>query len=301
MADLSDVTAYIASAVAAVVYPNGTASPSIAPVPVGYTNPADVRIFEGWPVPEQLDLDLAGQVMSGSPPVPTGRANGPVPNVSIYPLPGATAIPYQILDKTYVVTPVTLGLTVVVEGNAVTITGTPNAGEFVTIVADREYIFSCGGASASAVLAALLTAAQADYPTASLAGSTLTIPAEYSLVARQGGQATLGKVTHRQRQGVMVTVWAPDHNTRSVLAKAIDGALKQNLVVTLPDGTDALITYQSTTVTDESQNVTVYRRDLNFQVEYATLETFTGTTITAVGTTIQSGATDRQPEISLAS
>ena len=58
MADLSDVTAYITTLVAAAVYPNGPTSPSIAPIPTNtgrqvFTAPMDVRIYEGWPVSDQ--------------------------------------------------------------------------------------------------------------------------------------------------------------------------------------------------------------------------------------------------------
>jgi hypothetical protein len=286
VADISDVTAYLYQAVINIVYPNGTSSPSIAPVPVGFSNPADVLIVEGWPIPEQLDLDLAGEVEAGNPPKPVPRTNGPRANVSIFPTGASASSTYQILDKTYVLQEPTFGLTVEVSGNSITITGTPNAGEFVTIIADREYIFSEGGSTAAAVLSALLTAAQVDYPNASLSGSTLTVPYNFQLDVRQGGVGLLGKVTHRQCQLVMVTVWAPDHNTRSVLAKAIDAALKSQIVVTMPDSSDAKIVYARTNVSDETQNVTAYRRDLIYEVDYATLETFPGTTITSVQTKI---------------
>jgi hypothetical protein len=286
VADLSDVTAYLAAQVAAAVYPNGTSSASIAPVPVGFANPADVRIYEGWPLPDQLDLDLAGNILSGNPPKPSPRANGPCSNVSIYPLPGATSTPFQILDKTYVVGAPSFGLAVAVDGNTLTLTGTPSTGEFITIVADRQYVFSATGASAAAILTALSTQAESDYDGVEVTSSTLTIPVDYAIELRQGGVGTLGKVTHRQTQAFMVSVWAPDHNSRSVIAKAIDAALKQSIVVTLPDSSDAKIVYNRTNQTDEGQNVTAYRRDLVYEVEYATLQTFPGTTVTSVQTTL---------------
>lgn len=282
MADLSDVTAYIAQAVAAAVYPNGTSQASIAPVPSGFTNPANVRIYEGWPLSEQLDLDLAGQMKETSDAAPAPRPNGPCPNVSIYPRTGTPAAPYQILDQTYVLEQPNFGLSVSVDGDQITITGTPNPGEFVTLVADRRNVFSEGGASAAAVLAALLADAQAVYPDAEVSGNTLTLPYDFSLTVQQGGVGLLAKVIHRQCHIVMVTVWAQDHNTRSVLAKAIDTALKAKIVVTLPDQSDLKIVYSGTFVTDEGQNATVYRRDLYYLCDYATLETFAGVTITSV-------------------
>ena len=298
MADLSDVTSFLATTVAAVVYPNGNTSPSIAPAPVGFTNPMDVRIFEGWPNSDQLDLDLGGKVLStGTPPVEIPRPNGPCANVSIFPMAGTGSTMYQVLDKTYIIDPVVLGLTVSVSGGAVTITGTPNVGEFVTIISDRSYVFSATGSSASVVLSALLTQAQVDYPGATLVGDVLTIPFSFAFVVRQGGIGTLGKVTHRQCHPVMVTVWAPDHNTRSVLSSAIDNVLKQHIVVTLPDGTDAKIVYSRTNVTDDHQTVSAYRRDLIYEVEYATLETFSGVTITNVSTGIVAGNDYYDPTI----
>jgi hypothetical protein len=53
LADLSDVTAYLYQQAIAAVYPSGTSQPSVAAM--------DVRLFEGWPIPDQLDRDLAGE------------------------------------------------------------------------------------------------------------------------------------------------------------------------------------------------------------------------------------------------
>lgn len=296
MADLSDVTTYIASTVANVVYPNGASRPSIAPVPATtptqtFTNPADVRIFEGWPLPDQLDLDLGGKQLATGATTPSPRPNGPMANVSIYSLPGANRAVYQILDATYIITPPTIDLGILLVGQILTVTGTGAAGEFLTVVADNEYIFSvsASGQTAAQVMSALLVLAQVQYPNAYIAGSTIVIPALFSLEARQGGTATLGKVTHRQCQEVMVTVWAPDHNTRSVLAAAIDNAIKQSIIVTLPDTSDMKIVYARTMVSDEHENVTAYRRDLIYDCEYATLELFAGYTVTSVSTTITAG------------
>lgn len=256
----------------------------------------DVLIGEGWPIPEQLDLDLAGQT---APPTSGGtpgiRPNGPRPNVTIFPLPGASKAPYQILDKTYTISSPVYGLSVSSSsgGDTITVSGTPNTGEFLTLVCDGGVVFSEGGSSVAAVLESLASAASGTYPltsvTASGTSGSLTIPVEHSLVVRQGGTGLRAKVTHRQCHAVMVTVWAPDPGTRSTLAAAIDNSIKQTLVVTLPDTSDALIRYLYTSVTDDAQNVTVYRRDLVYEVEFATLETFAATEITAVTTVISGG------------
>ena len=278
MADLSDVCAYLRAAIATAVYPNGTSQPSVAAT--------DCRIYEGWPIPDQLDQDMAGKTLAGSPPMPTTRTGGPVANVSIYPMQGATATPYQILDKTYTITPPAYGLTVTSDGTTITVSGTPTAGEYLTIVANRSKVYSETGATASAIIAALAADLAADFPGATHTGSTLTIPNLYELHARQGAVATLGKVTHRQKQSIMVTVWAPTHASRSAFAGAIDVVLKETNRITMPDTSQAIVVYNRTNQTDEQQAATIYRRDLIYDVEYATLQTFPGYVVTSFDLTI---------------
>ena len=282
MADLSDVTAYLAQQAASAVYPNGTAQPSVAAT--------DCRIFEGWPLPDQLDLDLAGRMLSGTPPTAVARPGGPLANVSVYPMPGTGIAVYQILDETYVIAPPVFGLSVSIAGNTITVSGQPNTGEYLTLVCDDAFVYSQTGATTAALLAALASAAQANYPAASSTATTLTVPAGHSMVVRQGAVATLGKVTHRQRHSVMVSVWAPAQAVRSALAKAIDNVIKQNIKVAMPDTSQAVIIYSRTNVSDEQQSATIYRRDLIYAVEYATVEQFPGYVITTVDTTIASAA-----------
>src|SRR6185437_15215361 len=137
-------------------------------------------------------------------------------------------------------------------------------------------------------LAALAAQAKAVYPTASSTATTLTIPYGHSIVVRQGGEALLGKVTHRQCHEVMITVWAPNRVARNQFAAAIDVALKPKNVITLPDTSQAKIVYSRTMVNDQEQAASIYRRDLIYDCEYATLQTFPGFVITTVDITIAS-------------
>src|SRR5262249_17582540 len=162
MADISDVTAYLASAVAAAVYPNGTSSPSVGNM--------DVRIYEGWPIPDQLDLDLAGKMMSsGSPPVVVARPGGPAANVSVDPMLGGNTTPFQVEDNTCVLVSPVYGMTPTVTVPAggpasnspvvVTVTGQPNnapitinsqtvvPAEYLTVIVDRANVYSATGAN----------------------------------------------------------------------------------------------------------------------------------------------------------
>ena len=292
MADISDLTAYLAGQAALAVYPNGSSQPSIAPVPTAtatqnFANPADVRIFEGWPIPDQLDLDLAGKMLSGNPPIPVARPGGPVANVSIFPMQGTGVNVYQNLDKTYTIQPPSYGLTFSLGGDTLAVTGQPMAGEYLTLVIDGAVVCSQGGATTAQILAALATQAQSSgYPGATATATTLTIPFGHELVVRQGGTAILGKATHRQRQSIMVTVWAPNQATRTTLAKAIDNLIKQTIKVSMPDTSQAIVLYNRTNVIDEEQSKTIYRRDLIYDVEYATVEQFTGYVITSTQVSI---------------
>ena len=82
----------------------------------------DVRIYEGWPTSDQLDLDVGGKVEVPdvtTNPITTDvilRKNGPAANVSIFPLVGTGNAIYQIQNQTYVITPAAIGLTVTTSG-----------------------------------------------------------------------------------------------------------------------------------------------------------------------------------------
>jgi hypothetical protein len=278
VADISDVTAYLAQVAANAVYPNDTSQPSVAGM--------DCRIYEGWPDPDQLDLDVGGRMLQGNPPTAVTRPGGPVANVSIFPMQGTGITVYQILDETYTIVHPTIDLSITVSGDTVTVSGEPAAGEYLTLVCDDAHVYSQTGATAAALLSALASAAQANYPTASATATTLTVPVGHTLVVRQGGVGTLGKVTHRQRHPVMVSVWAPTQVVRARLASAIDNAIKTKIKVTMPDSSQALVIYNRTNVIDDQTAATVYRRDLIYNVEYATVEEFTGYVVTSTNVSV---------------
>ena len=264
MADLSDVEAALVNIIGATIYPNGISQPSSLP---GATS---VRIDRGWPLPATLDADIAAGIAE----------------VTVFPMPGTGTKTYQIQDQTYVVTPVSYGMSVSVNGNTITVSGQPNTGEYLTLICDGSFVYSLTGATTVALLAALATAAQANYPSASSNSTTLTVPTGHSLVVRKGGVATLGKVIHRQIQSIMVTVWAPTDAVRSAAASVIDIAIKENLKITMPDTSQAIVRYSRTNVTDDKQKAAIYRRDLIYDVEYATLQQFPGYVVTTVNTTV---------------
>ena len=91
MADLSDVLTFMATTVAAIIYPNGTSQPSIVAAPV--------KIYEGWPLADQLDRDMAGTTTIAGTSGVQPNGVGPISNVSIYPMNDASSQTFHILDE----------------------------------------------------------------------------------------------------------------------------------------------------------------------------------------------------------
>lgn len=258
MADIADCETLLVTMAAAALYPNGTSQPSAVVAPC--------KIYPGWPNSTQLDADLLAGVV----------------NVSVFPVEGSSAKAPLILDNPQMIVAPVHGLTASVSNQSVTITGTPTTGEFATIIADDKHAYSSAGASSAAILSALLTAAQGDYPSASLSGPTLTIPAA-SIQARLGAPATLGNVVHKQKQSFRITIWASTEALRSATAAVVDVALKRVNVVTFPDTSKGIMTYERTLITDNMERSVCYRRDLVFSIEYATLDTYPAVEVTTVG------------------
>jgi phage tail protein X len=275
MADLGDVTAALLALATTAVYPSGNAGPSVTSTPV--------RLFEGWPLADQLDLDMAGNMkVPGGGVTPNGV--GPISNVSVFPMAGAGGNPYQVLDYPSVIVPPVYGLTASISSNVLTLTGTPTAGEYLTIIAQNSHVYSRTGASAAAILSALQADAVSDYPSVTATSSTITFPTTSTLQARLGAPGTMGQVTHRQKHAIIVSVWAPTPALRNALAAAIDVVMKENIRITLPDTSEALITYDRAIQSDNFETATVYRRDLYYNVEYATLQQFQAYVVTSVTT-----------------
>jgi hypothetical protein len=91
--------------------------------------------------------------------------------------------------------------------------------------------------------------------------------------ARVVADAPAQKEIRRQEQDFRATCWCPTPASRDATAAAIDSSLSRNRFLVLPDGTQGRLVYCGTTVFDQSQNASLYRRDLMYSVEYATVLT----------------------------
>jgi hypothetical protein len=281
VADISDVETALLTMAGAAVYPNGYASPSI-------TGNA-ISIFRGWPNP--TDLDAAVKAGTGM--------------VSVFTKPaGSSSGVFQILNEDYLVVPPVHGMTISsISNGAVTVMGAPTSGEYLTIIVEGRNAYSRFGSDLPTILSAIAADASAAYPGISvfaLGGTSLPMWSSSSgggiqfptdrLQAHIGSPAVKGRVTHRQKVSVVVTAWEPDPNNRDLIAKTVDAAIKAVNRLTFPDTSQGLLRGEGFIQVDAEQPAGVYRRDLLYSCEYATLQTYTAYEITSFTTTESAGA-----------
>ncbi len=249
MADISDVEAALCSLVEQAIYPNGLAQGSVSGTVV--------KIYRGWPVNRALNADLA----SGYQTVTVFSRENTTRDTSRYP---------RVWRTLSEISPT---LTVGVIGDTVTFGGNGGLGQTAGLTVNGvAYSWTLLAAdtpsSVASSFANLIVGASAS-------GPSVTIPAAY-LTGRVVGSGTAIMETRRQEQGVMIAVWCPTPTGRDLLASSIDNVLSDMDWFALPDGTVARLRYRATFETDVSENASLYRRDLDYLVEYPTTMVMTG-------------------------
>ena len=241
-ADAEDALAALASTA---LYPAGPAGASAVT--------ATVRIFRGWPNSAALDADLAA-----------GRVN-----VTIFPVPGATRVTTRY-PVTPMANPATPTLTVSVTGNTATFSGTAVAGQLAGLLVEgKSYVYRTAAGDKPALIAAILAAAvNADRPALS-SGSSVFTPGAVP-IARTATDATATTELRRQVQTFRITAWCPTPDLRDAACAAIDPVFAATPFLTLSDGSAARLTFRSTTTFDQSEDASLYRRDLLYAVEFPT-------------------------------
>lgn len=112
-------------------------------------------------------------------------------------------------------------------------------------------------------------------PGATSSGSVVTLPSVRTLFARVGGFATASMETKRQEKQFQITVWAPTPAARDACAGPIDAALSDSMNIAFADGSAGIIRYSHSNQTDQIEKAGLYRRDLIYTVDYATVQTQT--------------------------
>jgi hypothetical protein len=118
-------------------------------------------------------------------------------------------------------------------------------------------------------------------------------------VSNTGTTGVSAREVRRQTRKFQITIWANCFDHRDPLAAAIDAGLAAVSRLTMPDGTGGVLTYVNSMQSDDQQKAGIYRRDLIYAVNYATIQTdaeytikhtvtntTTGPLIGAVGATV---------------
>ncbi len=270
MADLSDVRETLVQMISATLYPNGTGSPSVSGL--------NVRVFGGWPLPAQLEIDLGNETA----------------NVSVYPRPEEHNTTRYMDEWEQVGCNPTL-LTLEVVGQTVTVGGqvppATNPHHVMLLVNGRPYPYLVQVTDTLAsVAAALAQLVAGDYPgQATTNGAIIVLTPNLNLqAARVGNTQTIANEVRRQFRTFQIVVWAWSDEARIAVAKPVDLMLASTRRFALPDDTWARLIYQASHESDSAQKVSIYRRDLLYRVEFCTRETDVATQITqfeAIATT----------------
>ncbi len=249
MADLSDVEAALVAAIQGA----GAVGPGVFPLLGGVA----VRVYRGTPEVNALRQDAGSAIV----------------DITVFPVPDATrnTTRWGCLMMT---SSVAAGLSVITSGQTAIFSGVAVAGELAGVLVDGQpYVYQAqAGDSADLVASALGDDVRATQ-IAWVQGPSLTVPGAINFVGRTAGVATVFEECGRQEQDFRLSVFAPAPALRDAVCRALGSALSLIAFLTLADGTSARLRYAKTASFDNDQVASIYRRDLIYQVEYATTAT----------------------------
>lgn len=265
MADLSDVMLALENIIGGVVYPNGTAQPSVTGTPA--------KIYGGWPQPGCIDGDLA--------------ANPPVTNISVYPA-AMNRNTTRYLDEWQQVSVQTATLGLVVSGQTVTVVGTapaPGNPHNLTVFANGQpHVYQASVVdSLNSIALKLAAKIAAGVPGTISGGPVIVLPNTARIGALRVGVTGISAIaTRNQEQVFQIGIWAPTPALRDLFAKTIDAALSQIRRFVLPDTSLCRLIWKNSLQSDKWQKQALFRRDLFYTCEYATIALDNETQITQI-------------------
>jgi hypothetical protein len=248
MADLTDVENALVSMVTTAVYPNSTASPSVAGIAA--------MIYAGNPVPDQLDTDFS----------PTNIA--PRAHINVNFLMDRDAS--DLLDGWQVRTISTPSLTLTVDNATSTITVGGTVSVPINCAIKVNAVVYRYAVQQADTLQTVATNIAALIPFASVVGTVITVPNAYQLITKTGSIGTAINAVGQQQGVFKITVLAPSFIYRTAFSKAIKGYLDANYRLTMPDSTGANMSYKGMRQFDTYQKTIIYRRDLMYEVTFYT-------------------------------
>lgn len=249
MADLSDVEQAVADTVVSILYPAGSSQSSV----VG----ALCRVYRGWPNSATLNADLS-----------VGAVNVTVVSDNDS---GRTTTRYL---PEWQITSSQPGVAASAIGQTITISGSPAIGDVIGALIDgAAYAYRIqAGDTPDLVASNLNQLIQANLP-AVVQMSTITIAGSGSIVVRVVCDNAASFESRRQEKDLRIICWCPTPVIRDAVVAVIDSALDQASFLLLPDDSSARIVYKNTASYDQAQNALLYRRDLIYTAEYATITT----------------------------
>ena len=249
---------------AAAVYPSGTGNASVTA--------KGIRIFPGWPLPNQIDTDLAAGVSCVSVyPTSVERVTSRFPK------------DWQSLE----VGSTTLTLTVT--GTNVTVGGTISAPQNAALLVNgRGYLYALSDTDNLATVATGLAALVDVDVSASSSGSVISISGASELIARVGVLGSSIRELKRQERGIEVIIWAPSHTDRETIADAIEVKFSKQDFLSLADGSAGRVLYRNSPVTDDFSRAGTFRKDLNYSVDFPTTEVRTDAQILEIDLSVKS-------------
>jgi hypothetical protein len=261
VAELADVEQALVTLITSAAYPNGVDAVSLLGVPL--------RIYRGRPTNAALIAD---------------RASGTI-DVGVYAIADTTRNTTRWGVQVAIV-PTMPSLTVAVSGISATFFGVAAAGDLAGLLINQQaFVYQAQAGDSAALVAAALADIVRTKMICWLSAATLTAPSAFSFVARTASTVIAIQEWCRQEQGFQVSIWSPTPTLRDGVAQVVGGSLAQTSFLSLADGTGGRIRYRSTANYDTDQTSSIYRRDLNYDVEY-------GTTITSNAPTMLFGDLD---------
>lgn len=299
MADTSDVQAALVLLVGGVLYPAGLAGAGGYDQTGGYdlgslaygdlsnlvtSSAADVpvRVYRGWPVAEQLDIDLD---------------NG-IAHMTVFEQSGMARLSGGNLDPDISI-PAACALSASVTGNVVTFSGACAAGQLAgvefggsswyypvqatdtpvvvaealaAVIGGGAWLLESGAAITDGTANPILSSGGAEASVGGGGTGVLTIHTTLPVIARTG-QAGLSRRRPRvQEQGYCITCWAPDPASRDAICSTLDSVLSDTRWLQLPDQAARLL-WHSTRSDDVPSKARLWRRDLTYTVRYWTTRT----------------------------
>ena len=248
MADVSDVEAALVSFVTAALYPEGPTAASVTGQPL--------RVYRGWPLSGSLEADLLRGVA----------------NVSVFAVPAASRNTTRWAAVTSTTTSVPT-LTVQVSGNSASFGGQGGATQVAgLLVSNQPFVYRGQAGDTPALVAAVLAQSVRAVRACWLSGATVSVPGVPNIVARVVADGAAMTEWARQEQGFRISAWCPNPSSRDLVCRTLSEALATVRFLGLPDGTGGFVRYRSTSSFDERQDAQSYRRDLVYDVEYATTD-----------------------------